>query len=140
LGKVLVSGAIAGEYSGRMSSLQGNGSAQMLIARDGLLAGSTSSGCEFRGSVSSDSDVNAYGASVTFNAAPWAVPSAKVTGHALLDEGRLLIALPKQDRPDVVVLFERYDCLRTAAFEGCDRRSTQCGRPVIGKAHTQRPS
>jgi hypothetical protein len=96
-------GAIAGEYSGRMSSLQGNGAAQMLIARDGLLAGSTSTGCEFRGRVSPDSGVNAYKASLTFNAAPCAVPNATVTGHALLDEGHLLIALPKQDRSDVVV-------------------------------------
>jgi hypothetical protein len=96
-------GAIAGEYSGRMSSLQGNGGAQMLIARDGLLAGSTSTGCEFRGSVSPDSGVNAYRASLTFNAAPCAVPNATVTGHALLDDGRLLIALPTQDRSNVVV-------------------------------------
>ncbi|MGF6725308.1 hypothetical protein P3T43_004685 [Paraburkholderia sp. GAS41] len=96
-------GAIAGEYSGPMRSLQGNGAAQMLIARDGLLAGSTSSGCEFRGSVSPDSGVNAYSASITFNAAPCAVPNATITGHALLHEGRLLIALPKQDRSDIVL-------------------------------------
>jgi hypothetical protein len=96
-------GAISGEYSGRMSSLQGNTATQMLIARDGLLAGTTSSGCEFRGSVSPDSGVNAYRASITFAAAPCAVPNVTVTGHALLDEGRLLIALPKQDRSDIVV-------------------------------------
>lgn len=95
--------AITGEYSGHMGSLQGNGSAQILIAADGLLAGSTSNGCEFRGSVSPASGVNAYSASVTFSAPPCAVPNATVTGHALLDEGRLLIALPKQDRSDIVV-------------------------------------
>ncbi|WP_322011948.1 hypothetical protein [Paraburkholderia sp. J12] len=96
-------GAIAGEYSGQMSSLQGNGAAQLLIARDGLLAGTTSAGCEFRGSVSPDSGVNAYRASFTFGAAPCAVPNATVTGRALLQENRLLIALPKPDRSDVVV-------------------------------------
>ncbi len=96
-------GAIAGEYSGQMSSLQGNAAAQMLIARDGLLAGTTSTGCEFRGNVSPDSGVNAYRASITFAAAPCAVANVTVTGHALLDEGRLLIALPKQDRSDIVV-------------------------------------
>ena len=95
--------AIAAEYNGQMSSMQGSASAQMLIAHDGLLAGRTSNGCEFRGSVSPDSGVNAYSASVTFSAAPCAVPNATVTGHALLDEGRLLIALPKQDRSDIVV-------------------------------------
>lgn len=95
--------AVAGEYNGQMSSMQGSASAQMLIAHDGLLAGSTSNGCEFRGSVSSDSGVDAYSAAVTFGAAPCAVPNVTVTGHALLDEGRLLIALPKQDRSDVVV-------------------------------------
>jgi hypothetical protein len=96
-------GTIAGEYNGKVSSLQSTEGAQMLIARDGLLAGSTSNGCEFRGSVSPDSGVNAYKASFTFNAAPCAVPNATVMGHALLHEGRLLIALPKQDRSDVVV-------------------------------------
>ena len=96
-------GAIAGEYSGQMSSLQSSRAAQILIARDGLLAGSTSTGCEFRGSVSPDSGVDAYKASVTFNAGSCAVPSATVTGRALLHEGRLLIALPKQDRSDIVV-------------------------------------
>jgi hypothetical protein len=95
--------AISGEYSGRMGSLQGNGSAQILVAADGLLAGSTSNGCEFRGSVSPDSGVNAYRASVTFSAPPCVVPDATVSGHALLDEGRLLIALPKPDRTDIVV-------------------------------------
>ncbi|RFU48286.1 hypothetical protein D0B32_00065 [Paraburkholderia sp. DHOC27] len=96
-------GAVAGEYSGQMSSLQSVGSAQMLVARDGLLAGTTSNGCEFRGSVSPDNGVNAYSASITFNAAPCAVPNTTVTGRALLDEGRLLIALPRQDRSDIVV-------------------------------------
>jgi hypothetical protein len=95
--------AIAGEYNGRMSSMQGSGAAQILIANDGLLAGSTSNGCEFRGSVAPDSGVNAYSASVTFSASPCAVPNATVTGRALLDEGRLLIALPKQDRSDILV-------------------------------------
>jgi hypothetical protein len=95
--------AIAAGYRGQMSSLQGSGAAQMLIARDGLLAGTTSAGCEFRGSVSPDSGVNAYKATLTFGPAPCAVPNATITGHALLDEGRLLMALPKQDRSDIVV-------------------------------------
>jgi hypothetical protein len=95
--------AISGEYSGQMGSLQGNGGAQILVAADGLLAGSTSNGCVFRGSVSPDSGVNAYNASVTFSAPPCVVPNATVSGHALLDEGRLLIALPKPDRSDIVV-------------------------------------
>lgn len=103
LGQASGLAALAGEYSGQMSSLQGHGAAQLLIARDGLLDGSTSAGCVFRGSVSPDSGVNAYKVSLVFNAAPCVVPNATVTGHAVLHEGRLLIALPKQDRSDVVV-------------------------------------
>jgi hypothetical protein len=96
-------GAVAGEYNGQMGSMQRTGSAQMLIAGDGLLAGTMGSGCEFRGKVAPDSGVNAYSASVTFSGTACAAPNATVTGSALLDEGRLLIALPKQDRSDVIV-------------------------------------
>lgn len=94
---------VAGAYNGQMSSLQGRGAAQMVIARDGLLAGSTSTGCEFRGSVSPDSGVDAYKATLTFNIGPCAVPNATLSGHALLREGRLLMALPKPDHSDVMV-------------------------------------
>lgn len=95
--------AIAGEYNGQMGSMQSTGSAQMLIAGDGLLAGSMSGGCEFRGKVTPDSGVNAYSASVTFSGTGCAAPNTTVTGSALVDESRLLIALPKPDRSDVVV-------------------------------------
>lgn len=94
---------LAGEYRGRVSSLQGGANGQILIAKDGLMAGTTSTGCEFRGSVSPNSGVVAYNASVTFSSAPCSTPNATLTGHAVLKQGRLLIALPTQDRSDIVV-------------------------------------
>ncbi|SAL32426.1 hypothetical protein AWB70_02136 [Caballeronia cordobensis] len=90
-----------GLYSGRGMSLAGTTQTRITVAGDGYLAGSTTSGCIFRGTVAPHEGANAYDVSVTFGPAPCPLPDATVTGNAVLDGARLLVALPSPDRADV---------------------------------------
>ena len=67
----------------------------------GYLAGTTTSGCIFKGTTAPHQGANAYDVSVTFGPAPCPLPDTTVTGHAVLDGARLLVALPSPDRTDV---------------------------------------
>ncbi|HEY1999796.1 hypothetical protein [Paraburkholderia sp.] len=94
---------ITGAYKGRMNSLHRGMNAEIVITADGLLAGMTSGGCEFRGNVSPNSGVDAYNVSVTYSATPCAASNATVSGSAVLNDGHLLIALPEPARHDIAV-------------------------------------
>jgi hypothetical protein len=90
-----------GLYSGRGMSLAGTTQTRITVAGDGYLAGTTTSGCIFRGTIAPHQNANAYDVSVTFGPAPCPVPDASVTGSAVLDGARLLVALPSPDRANV---------------------------------------
>jgi hypothetical protein len=90
-----------GLYSGRGMSLGGTTPARITVAGDGYLAGTTTSGCIFKGMTTPHEGTNAYDVSVTFGPAPCPLPDATVTGNAVLDGARLLVALPSPDRSDV---------------------------------------
>ncbi|MDR5781772.1 hypothetical protein QCE63_20440 [Caballeronia sp. LZ065] len=90
-----------GLYSGRGMSLGGATQTRITVAGDGYLAGTTTSGCIFRGTTAPHEGANAYDVSVTFGPAPCPLPDATVTGNAILDGARLLVALPSPDRSDV---------------------------------------
>ncbi|EKS69419.1 MULTISPECIES: hypothetical protein [Caballeronia] len=90
-----------GLYSGRGMSLGGTTQTRITVAGDGYLAGTTTSGCIFKGTTAPHQGANAYDVSVTFGPAPCPLPETTVTGHAVLDGARLLVALPSPDRTDV---------------------------------------
>jgi hypothetical protein len=90
-----------GLYSGRGMSLGGATQTRITVAGDGYLAGTTSSGCIFKGTVAPHEGANAYDVSVTFGPTPCPAPDATVTGNAVLDGARLLVALPSPDRANV---------------------------------------
>jgi hypothetical protein len=90
-----------GLYSGRGMSLGGATDTRITVASDGYAAGTTSSGCIFKGQVAPHAGVNAYDVSVTFGPAPCPNPNATVSGNAVLDGARLLVALPSPDRSNV---------------------------------------
>ncbi|SAK58448.1 hypothetical protein AWB75_02355 [Caballeronia catudaia] len=90
-----------GLYTGRGMSLAGATPTRITVAADGYLAGTTASGCIFRGTVAPHEGANAYDVSVTFGPAPCPVPDSTVTGNAVLDGARLLVALPSPDRANV---------------------------------------
>ncbi|MFM0325206.1 hypothetical protein [Caballeronia glebae] len=90
-----------GLYSGRGMSLGGTTQTRITVAGDGYLAGTTTSGCIFKGTAAPHEGANAYDVSVTFGPAPCPLPDASVTGNAVLDGARLLVALPSPDRADV---------------------------------------
>jgi hypothetical protein len=90
-----------GLYNGRGMSLGGATDTQLTVAADGYAAGTTSSGCIFKGKVAPHAGVNAYDVSVTFGPAPCPNPNATVSGNAVLDGARLLVALPSPDRSNV---------------------------------------
>jgi hypothetical protein len=95
--------SIAGLYSGRASSIGGGTHGQMTVTSDGFLAGTTAAGCVYKGTVSPHTGLNAYDLSVTFGPAPCSSPASTVTGNAMLDEGRLLAALPTAGGSNVFV-------------------------------------
>ncbi|SAK43269.1 hypothetical protein [Caballeronia ptereochthonis] len=90
-----------GLYSGRGMSLDATTQTRITVAGDGYLAGTTTSGCIFKGTVAPHEGANAYDVSVTFGPAPCPLPDATVTGNAVLDGARLLVALPSPDRANV---------------------------------------
>ncbi|BBU32689.1 hypothetical protein BTHE68_64230 (plasmid) [Burkholderia sp. THE68] len=90
-----------GLYSGRGMALGGTTQTRITVAGDGYLAGTTTSGCIFKGTVAPHEGANAYDVSVTFGPAPCPIPDATVTGNAVLDGPRLLVALPSPDRSNV---------------------------------------
>jgi len=90
-----------GLYTGRGMSLGGATTTRITVAADGYAAGTTTSGCIFKGMVSPRPAVNAYDVSVTFGPAPCPLPDASVKGSAVLDGPRLLVALPSPDRANV---------------------------------------
>jgi hypothetical protein len=95
--------SIQGLYSGTGSSLQGATATQVTVTSSGLLAGKTSNGCEFRGTLTPSSGITAYDVSVTYSGAPCIDANATVSGAAVLDESQLLVALPRANRSDVFV-------------------------------------
>ncbi|HVE06676.1 MAG TPA: hypothetical protein VNE00_05420 [Paraburkholderia sp.] len=103
LGQASTRAATIGLYSGNARSLQGTAAAQLTVTASGLLAGTIAGGCEFRGTLTPRSDLNAYDVSVTFGAAPCIDANATLSGSAVLDEAQLLVALPRRDRDDVFV-------------------------------------
>jgi hypothetical protein len=103
LGQAPTRAATIGLYSGNAGSLQGMATAQMTVTASGLLAGTIAGGCEFRGTLTPRSDMNAYDVSVTFGAAPCRDANATLSGSAVLDAAQLLVALPRRDRDDVFV-------------------------------------
>ncbi|WP_277189205.1 hypothetical protein [Caballeronia sp. BR00000012568055] len=90
-----------GLYSGRGMALGGVTETRITVAGDGYLAGTTTSGCIFKGTVAAHPGTNAYDVSVTFGPAPCPLPDATVKGNAVLDGPRLLVALPSPDRSNV---------------------------------------
>jgi hypothetical protein len=103
LGEAPSFGAIAGLYSGRGGSTAGTVGSQITVTQDGRLAGTTSFGCEFRGTVAPREGVNAYNVSIAFGPAPCPAAGASATGNAVLDGAHLLAALPSVDGSDVFV-------------------------------------
>jgi hypothetical protein len=103
LGQMPALSTIAGLYSGRASSLGGSTSGQITITADGYLAGTTQTGCLFKGTVAPHAGINAYDVIVTFGPSPCLSPMDTVSGNAVLNKGRLLAALPKIDGSDVFV-------------------------------------
>ncbi|GJH16672.1 hypothetical protein CBA19CS22_09040 [Caballeronia novacaledonica] len=92
---------LGGLYSGRGMALGGTTQTRITIAGDGYLAGTTTSGCIFKGTAAPHEGANAYDVSVTFGPAPCPLPDATVTGNAVLDSARLIVALPSPNRSDV---------------------------------------
>ncbi|BAN26969.1 hypothetical protein [Caballeronia insecticola] len=92
---------VGGLYSGRGMSLGGATPMRITVAGDGYLAGTTTSGCIFKGRTAPHEGTNAYDVSVTFGPAPCPLPDATVTGNAVLDGARLMVALPSPDRTNV---------------------------------------
>jgi hypothetical protein len=90
-----------GLYNGRGMALGGVTDTRVTVAGDGYLAGTTSSGCIFKGMVQPHAGINAYDVSVTFGPAPCTLPDATVKGNAVLDGPRLLVALPSPDHSNV---------------------------------------
>jgi hypothetical protein len=90
-----------GLYTGRGMSLGGATDTRITVAADGYAAGTTSSGCIFKGKVAPHAGVNAYDVSVTFGPAPCPNPNTTVRGNAILDGARLLVALPGPDRANI---------------------------------------
>ncbi|SAK77465.1 hypothetical protein AWB77_03648 [Caballeronia fortuita] len=90
-----------GLYSGRGMTLGGTTQTRITVAGDGYLAGTTTSGCIFKGTTAPHEGTNAYDVSVTFGPAPCPIPDTTVTGNAVLDGARLLVALPSPDRGNV---------------------------------------
>ncbi|SAL76272.1 hypothetical protein AWB71_05203 [Caballeronia peredens] len=90
-----------GLYSGRGMSLGGATQTRITVAADGYLAGTTTSGCIFKGRTAPHEGTNAYDVSVTFGPAPCPLPDTTVTGNAVLDGARLMVALPSPDRSNV---------------------------------------
>ncbi|WP_321797215.1 hypothetical protein [Caballeronia sp. J97] len=90
-----------GLYSGRGMALGGATQTRITVAGDGYLAGTTTSGCIFKGTAAPHEGANAYDVSVTFGPAPCPLPDTTVTGNAVLDGARLLVALPSPDRANV---------------------------------------
>ncbi|KXU85327.1 hypothetical protein CR51_40410 [Caballeronia megalochromosomata] len=92
---------LGGLYSGRGMALGGTTQTRITVAGDGYLAGTTNSGCIFKGTAAPHEGANAYDVSVTFGPAPCPLPDTTVTGNAVLDGPRLLVALPSPNRADV---------------------------------------
>jgi len=92
---------LGGLYSGRGMALGATTQTRITIAGDGYLAGTTTSGCIFKGTAAPHEGANAYDVSVTFGPAPCPLPDATVTGNAVLDSARLIVALPSPNRSDV---------------------------------------
>ncbi|WP_250516214.1 hypothetical protein [Caballeronia sp. INDeC2] len=92
---------LGGLYSGRGMALGGTTQTRITIAGDGYLAGTTTSGCIFKGTAAPHEGANAYDISVTFGPAPCPLPDTTVTGNAVLDSARLIVALPSPNRSDV---------------------------------------
>lgn len=90
-----------GLYNGRGMSLNGATNTRLTVAADGYAAGTTTSGCIFKGTVTPQRGANAYDVTVTFGPAPCPLPDATVKGSAVLDGPRLLVALPSADRSNV---------------------------------------
>ncbi|CAB3756375.1 hypothetical protein [Paraburkholderia humisilvae] len=103
LGEAPTLASVAGLYSGTANSLHGASAAQITVTGSGLLAGMIANGCEFRGTLAPSSGVTAYDVSVTYGGAPCIDANATVSGSAVLDESKLLVALPRPDGSDVVV-------------------------------------
>ncbi|KMZ13478.1 Large exoprotein involved in heme utilization or adhesion [Candidatus Burkholderia humilis] len=89
----------SGLYNGCGMSFGGATDTRLTVAANGYAAGTTSSGCIFKGRVAPHAGVNAYDVAVTFGPAP--CPNATVNGNAILDGPRLLVALPSPDRANV---------------------------------------
>jgi len=94
---------ISGLYSGHASFMGGGSNGQITVTSDGFLSGTTAGGCVYRGTVSPHAGLNAYDVNVTFGPAPCPFPASTVTGNAMLDEGRLLAALPAAGGSNVFV-------------------------------------
>lgn len=103
LGQTPALSTVAGLYSGRASSLGGSASGQITVTANGYLTGTTQAGCVFKGTVAPHAGLNAYDVIVTFGPSPCLSPMDTVSGNAVLNEGRLLAALPKIDGSDVFV-------------------------------------
>jgi hypothetical protein len=102
LGQPISLGSIAGLYGGWAGSLVGTARSRITVT-DGFVAGTTSIGCVFKGTVAPHDGVNAYDVSITFGPAPCPAAGVKVAGSAVLDGPHLLVALPSGDGSDVFV-------------------------------------
>jgi hypothetical protein len=103
LGQVPSFGSMAGLYSGRAGSMRGTIGSRITVTQDGRLAGTTTIGCDFTGTVAPRDGVNAYNVSITFGPAPCPAAGESATGNAVLDGAHLLAALPSTDRSDIFV-------------------------------------
>jgi hypothetical protein len=102
LGQPISLGSIAGLYVGWAGSLVGTARSRITVT-DGFVAGTTSTGCVFRGTVAPHDGVNAYDVSITFGPSPCPAAGVKVAGSAVLAGPHLLVALPSADASDVFV-------------------------------------
>jgi hypothetical protein len=88
--------------------LGGRTSGQITVTANEYLADMTQAGCAFKGTVKGTvaphAGLNAYDVIVTFGPSPCLSPVETLSGNAVLNEGRLLAALPKIHGSNVFVL------------------------------------
>ncbi|MEO8485085.1 MAG: hypothetical protein ABI585_01990 [Betaproteobacteria bacterium] len=97
--------ALAGSYTGSLSSVGGQQLATMTIAAGGAVTGGTASGCTFAGTAAPRGSVNLYNVGVTFGGGTCPLAGATVTliGYYAPSLHRAVIAGPNVGRTDFVL-------------------------------------
>lgn len=95
-------GALAGAYVGEMAELAGSQPAVLNIDDSGVLAGTTSEGCEVVGIATTHGSVNAYDITVTFRQG-CSEAGHTLKGHAFRDGSRLYAVVVSSDLSRAVV-------------------------------------